>query len=318
MNVDRCGGTGMARREMITLTVGFLLILSGGGGDAAPPRFAPVEQFHHIHGLAADPHDPIILYIATHGGLVRLVGGQRWEYVGEGRSDLMGFTVHGSERGLMYVSGHPDPSSHLPDPIGVMVSRDGGQSWQPLALAGKADLHAMTVSADGRTLFGWNVTGPPGLYRISVKDGTWARVEAAGLRDVFTLAAHPAHPKTLLAGTRGGLIVSQDGGRTWSTLSKALSGVPVTAVAYDPKNPTVLYAYAVRQDLGLVKSEDDGQQWKSMGFFLGEKDAVNVLAISPHQPQAITVSTFGSDLYQSADGGQRWQPLAKHGRPVTR
>ncbi len=300
-----------------TLMIGFSWILLSSTSLSAPPRFTPVDQLHHIHGLAVDAHDPAILYIATHGGLVRLVGGQRWEYVGEGRSDLMGFTVHPSDRGVMYVSGHPDLSSrHLPNPIGVMVSRDGGQSWQPLALAGKVDLHAMTISADGKTLYGWNVTGSPGLYRILVQDGTWARVDAEGLQDVFGLAAHPQQSDTLLAGTRAGLVVSQDGGRTWSAMGRTLSGVAVTAVAYHPKDPRTLYAYAARPDLGLVRSEDEGQQWKALGLFLGEKDAVAVFAISPHRPETIYLATFGLDLYQSKNGGRRLEPLAKQGRPL--
>ncbi len=301
-----------------TLMIGFTWILLSSASVSAPPRFSPVDQIHHIHGLAVDPNDPAIVYIATHGGLVRLVDGKRWEYVGEGRSDLMGFTVHPSERGVMYVSGHPDHSSHLPNPIGVMVSRDGGQSWQPLALAGKVDLHAMTIGADGKTLYGWNVSGAPGLYRISVREGTWARVDATGLQDVFGLAAHPEQSDTLLSGTPDGLVMSRDGGRTWSPVSGALSGAPVTAVAYHPKNPRTLYAYAARPDLGLIRSEDGGEQWKSLGFFLGEKDAVNVFAISPHQLEIIYVSTFTSDLYRSEDGGKRWQPLVRHGRPARR
>jgi photosystem II stability/assembly factor-like uncharacterized protein len=228
----------------------------------------------------------------------------------------MGFTIHRSERGVMYVSGHPDLSSHLPNPIGVMVSRDGGQTWQPLALAGKVDLHAMTISADGKTLFGWNVTGSAGLYRISVQDGTWARVDTKGLQEVFSLAAHPQRANTLVAGAREGLLVSEDGGQTWSSVGGALSGVAVTAVAYGPKDPRVLYAYAARPDLGLIESANEGKDWKSLNFFLGEKDAVNVFAISPHDPKTIYVSTFGSDLYVSKDGGQQWQPLTKQGRPV--
>ena len=305
----------MRRKVTMVLTVGFL-VLSSGASLSAPPRFAPVDQLHHIHGLAVDPNDPTIVYIATHGGLVRLVDGKRWEYVGEGRSDLMGFTVHRSERGVMYVSGHPGPSSHLPNPIGVMVSRDEGQSWQPLALTGKVDLHAMTMSADGTTLFGWNAAASPGLYRISVRDGTWARVDAKGIQDVFGVAAHPQRADTLVAGTRGGLVVSRDGGRTWSPGSGALSGAPVTAVTYHPKNPEMLYAYAVAPQLGVVKSEDGGREWKSLGFFLGEKDAVGVFAISPHQSETIYLATFTSDLYQSNDGGKQWQPLLGHGKPV--
>lgn len=306
------------RGLVATLMIGLTWILLSSASVSAPPRFTPVDQLHHIHGLAVDPHDATILYIATHGGLVRLVGGERWEYVGEGRFDLMGFTAHPSERGVMYVSGHPDHSSHLPNPIGVMVSRDGGQTWQPLTLPGKVDLHAMALSADGHTLFGWNVTGSPGLYRISVRDGTWARVDAKGLQEVFGLATHPQQSDTLLAGTRGGLVVSRDRGQTWSPISNALSGIQVTAVAYHPKNPRTLYAYAARPDLGLIRSEDGGEQWKNLGFFLGEKDAVNVFAISPHRPETVYLGTFGSDLYYTKDGGERWQPLVKHGMPVKR
>lgn len=100
----------MERKFAIVLSIGFVAVFSSVG-LSAPPRFAPVDQLHHIHGLAVDPHDPTIVYIATHGGLVRLVEGQRWEHIGEGRSDLMGFTIHPSERGVMFVSGHPDHSA---------------------------------------------------------------------------------------------------------------------------------------------------------------------------------------------------------------
>jgi photosystem II stability/assembly factor-like uncharacterized protein len=90
----------------------------------------------------------------------------------------------------------------------------------------------------------------------------------------------------------------------------------VTAVSYHPKNHQVVYAYAARPGLGLITSDDEGQHWKTLGFFLGEKDAVNVFAISPYQPEVIYLSTFASDLYLSKDGGKRWQALAKKGRPV--
>ena len=120
----------------------------------------------------------------------------------------------------------------------------------------------------------------------------------------------------LLAGSREGLMISRDGGQAWSPMGKSLSGVSVTAAAYHPKEAGILYAYAVRPDLGLIRSDDGGEHWKSLGFFLGEKDAANVFAISPHKPEIIYISTFASDLYESKDGGMRWQPLAKQGRPV--
>ncbi|MGH7408794.1 MAG: F510_1955 family glycosylhydrolase, partial [Candidatus Methylomirabilales bacterium] len=215
-----------------------LLVDHGGLASAAP---GGVVQFHHIHGLAVDPKDPNVLFVATHGGLLRVIQDRQWEWVGEARHDYMGFTHHPREQGTVFVSGHPQGGA-LPNPMGLLVSRTGGRTWQPLALRGQVDFHAMTISADGGILYGWNVMGSPGLYRVSAKDGAWTRVDAAGLRDVLSLAAHPREPESLLAGTRSGLLVSRDGGTIWTSVAPRLEGVPVTAVAYAPKDPNRLYA----------------------------------------------------------------------------
>ena len=64
-------------------------------------------QLHHIHGLAVDPGDARVIYIATHAGLVKGSHDKEWQYVGDDRSDFMGFTVHPTVPGLMVASGHP-------------------------------------------------------------------------------------------------------------------------------------------------------------------------------------------------------------------
>lgn len=291
-----------------------LLADHGGLASAAPDG---VVQFHHIHGLAVDPKDGSVLFVATHGGLLRVVQDRQWEWVGEARHDYMGFTHHPLEQGTVFVSGHPQGGA-LPNPMGLLVSRDGGRTWRPLALRGQVDFHAMTISADGGTLYGWNVMGSPGLYRVSAKDGAWKRLDALGLQGVSSLAGHPKEPESLLAGTRSGLLVSRDGGNTWTSATRQLEGVSVTAVAYSPKDPRRLYAYAVRQDLGFLTSSDGGETWRASGLFLGSEDAIAVLAPSSHGEQTIYMATFTSDLQKSMDGGVTWKALARKGKPVAR
>lgn len=273
-------------------------------------------QLHHIHGLAVDPGNPAVVYIATHAGLVKGIDDKDWQFVGGDRSDFMGFTVHPTVTGLMIASGHPAEGSHAPNPRGAIVSRDGGRTWRALTLEGVADFHALTLSpADGDTLYGWNVGRNPGLYRVSLLDGTWRRMEARGLEEVFTLSTHPRERETLAAGTRSGLLVSRDGGQSWDRLGNALGGVPVTAVAFHPENPQILLAYAVRPELGLVQSVDGGLSWTSIGLFLGREDAVSHIAFH-RAPGSIYLATFGSDIYRTADGGRRWLRLIQRGRPV--
>ena len=92
----------------------------------------------------------------------------------------------------------------------------------------------------------------------------------------------------------------------------------MTAVAYSAKDPRRLYAYAVRQDLGFITSNDAGKTWRATGLFLGTEDAVAVLAPSPHGEQTVYMATFTSDLQKSTDGGETWTPLARKGKPVAR
>jgi len=298
---------GIRRLPFVSVVLGVLLVV----WKAEPGGL----QLHHIHGLAVDPRDAAIVYIATHAGLVKGTQDKDWQFVGDDRSDFMGFTIHPTVPGLMVASGHPAEGSYSPNPRGVIVSRDGGRTWRPLTLEGAADFHALTLSrADGDTLYGWNVGSNPGLYRVSLRNGTWKRVEARGLGEVFSLAAHPRERETVVAGTRSGLLVSRDSGQSWVPLGSTVRGVPVTAVAFNPENPQVLLAYAVRPELGLVQSVDGGLSWAALGLFLGREDAVSHVAFS-RPPSTIYLATFSSDIYRS-DAAGSWQRLIQRGRPV--
>ena len=60
----------------------------------------------------------------------------------------MGFTVAGP--GHYYASGHPGTATDLPQPVGLIESRDGGRTWAVLSRGGQSDFHALTTS--GRTV----------------------------------------------------------------------------------------------------------------------------------------------------------------------
>ncbi len=291
---------------------------------AAPPQpkegdGEPVMRLHHVHGMAVDPRDPRVLYVATHGGLVRVTDGKRWVYVGDDRSDLMGFTMPADGSGAIFVSGHPDLQSGRRNPMGVLVSRDGGRTWKPVALEGAADMHAMTFSRPENVLYGWNVMGrDPGLSRVPVGGGEPERMEAQGLDQVYALAAHPQEKGRLLAGTHRGLMASTDGGSTWRGVGGALAGVPVSALAYHPRDGARVYAYAVRESLGFVRSTDGGKTWRATGLFLPGRDAVVAIAPSPHAAETLFVATAGGDIFRSDDDGATWSALAKAGRPLTK
>ena len=274
----------------------------------------PVESFTHVHGLAF-PGWSDHLFLSTHRGLIVIDDETgTWRYASDEAHDLMGFRAHPSEEGVLYASGHPAPGSGLANPVGFLVSRDRGRSWEPLSLLGIADFHAMAVDhSDGRVVYGWNVGRDPGLYRSDDGGRSWQRLDAAELWEaggVFALAVDPADPHRVMAGTETGLLESTDAGQSWEV---ALGGSPVTAVEW--VRAERMLAYVAVPQMGLVASTDDGGSWARMGLELSE-DAVVHLAAHPTDAETLYLGTVGEALLRTRDGGESWELLAEAGVPL--
>lgn len=274
-------------------------------------------EVHHIHGVALDRRDPESLYIATHTGLVRLRPQGEPEWVGP-RFDLMGFTAYPQGAGLVYASGHPDLATYREQKVGnlgLLLSHDGGQTWQSAALRGDADFHALAYSPrNGGELYGWSVAGRPGLYRISTTNWAAESVPAVGLANVLSLAASPDAAGPLLAGTRAGLFASRDRGATWTRVSAIPAG-PVTAVAYHATDPRLVYLSVGQPGGGLFRSRDGGKTWEPVGLAIPADAAAVALTVGPDSH--VVVATSKSGIVRSRDAGRTWQTVLEQGRPVS-
>jgi len=295
------------------LVSSFAVVLLTATLASAQPE--PVEV-HHIHGLAFDRREPGALLVATHTGLVRIRPGANPEWVGANRFDLMGFTALSGDPGTLYASGHPDLVTYRREGhgnLGLLLSRDGGRTWEGVALKGQTDFHALTYSpGGGGELFGWSVAGQTGLHRISTK--TWAaeRLPAQGLKDVLVLAASHDLPRRVLAGTQAGLLLSEDRGMTWRPLAGIPRDAPVTAVAYSPAEKRRVYVYVVRAGYGLMRSDDAGVTWRPTELAAKPDEPVIAIALGPGGK--VAVATTAASVSVSDDGGRSWRPVLDRGR----
>lgn len=260
---------------------------TGGGaaGTAAPAYMSAPGA--HVHAVAISPFDGVT-YAATHEGLFRLGDGEP-QRLGP-TVDLMGFTIAGPDRFL--ASGHPGPSSDLPEPLGLAESRDGGRSWVSLSRGGKSDFHALAA-------VGTQVLAFDGRELVRSDDGeTWQALEVPATP--HALAASP-HAATVLATSESGLLRSPDAGTTW----QPVPGAPLLQVAAFADATT---AFGVTPDGVVARSDDGGERWTSVAD-LGEaphaigarRTADGAVRVVVANAQGLTVSddgglTFHDDL----------------------
>ncbi len=124
-----------------------------------------------------------------------------------------------------------------------------------------------------------------------------------------SLAADSENENKLYAATpRGeGVLVSEDKGATWQTLSPELQGGAVSVVAINPQNAQILFAFSERLS-GLGKSNDGGKTWARINeTFSGE--AVLHIAFSRTNPNIVYALTHGNKLFKSKDAGDAWTQI---------
>lgn len=261
--------------------------------DAAPAQTAsqpanapapPKRALEHVHGLGVNDRDGA-LYVATHNGLFRAAANsRRAEPVGESQKDVMGFSV--AAPGRFLGSGHPGPGEDLPANLGLIESRDGGRSWQPVSLLGEVDFHVLRAA--GRRVYGYD--GAQGL-KVS-RDGGRTWTDRAVPAPVFDLALDPQDSERLVAATEAGLFTSPDGGGTWRPVNQQIGG---------------LLAWPERGALHLVgpvgevlRSADQGRSFRQVGSIGGE-----AVAFMAHRGDLYAALGDGT-VMRSGDGGASW------------
>lgn len=257
--------------------------------EAPPPADEADPGLVHIHGLGVNPADGL-LYVATHTGLFR-VGDDAARRVSPAH-DLMGFTVAGPNDFL--ASGHPDlrvPDLQAPGkpPLLGLVHSEDGEEWTSLSLLGEADFHALEA-AHGK-VYGWF----NGAFMVSDDRRTW---ETRAQVDLFDFAVDPRDEQVVVGGAGEGVMGSEDGGATWTTVSD---------------EPYVLFSwhedglYAVAPDGRVAASEDGGASWEERGSLGGQPEAFVATG------EALYGAARGRGVLRSEDAGQSWEVVVEAG-----
>lgn len=242
----------------------------------------------HVHGVAIDPQDDRV-YLATHEGLFR------YDDAGPTQVgpviDLMGFTLAGP--GHFYASGHPGPGSDLPNPVGLIESTDGGETWTPLSRQGESDFHALTASAAGVVAF-------DGAALQASDDGTAWRDLPAPVAP-YAMDVSP-DGSTIVVTHQDGPVRSTDAGATWEPIADA----PLLQIVDWADDLTVV---GVTPDGSVQVSDDAGTTWQEAARVDG---APHALAVRRGTGDALRVVVVTEEaVLDSTDLSAGFAPLTR-------
>lgn len=281
------------RFRLAGLAAASILLLSAcGGDDEAAQETEPAQgangaenPFGHIHGLGVDPGTDDLM-VATHYGLFDF-GGEEPEQVSPTK-DFMGFAVAGP--GHYYASGHPGQDSDLPNPLGLIESTDGGETWQEVSRQGESDFHAMAVSSEG-------VIGFDGALRFTPDGEEWSEVDAE--LQLAHLGASPEGP-VVLATTEEGVQRSTDGGLTWELPEE---GPMLLMTAFVDTE----IAVGVAPEGTVHLSRDAGSSWEETGGMTGQPVAIAASTDEDEDLQIWVATQEGIEF--SEDGGETFSAM---------
>jgi uncharacterized protein (TIGR03437 family) len=148
--------------------------------------------------------------------------------------------------------------------------------------------------------------------------GTWTALGPGNVGGrTRAILIHPQDPQIMYAaGVAGGVWKSTNAGQSWTPLADLIANIAVCSLAFDPKNPNIIYAGtgegfpnsdAVR-GAGIFKTTDAGQTWTRLAATSGNNTNfffVNDLVVSTNDSNRLYAAT-GTGVWRSLDAGENW------------
>lgn len=315
------------------------------------------ERALTIRGLTVEPGNSNVVYLAgeisswewnntialpglgldmTKGAVYKTTdGGQNWHRIWYGDNLARYIWISPEDHNLIYVStgifdreaANSDPVKLDPGGVGILRSRDGGESWEVLGPSngiradelyfGSLFMHPenpnILLAAAGNDPYMSALRYPLGAIYLTEDGGDyWERVLPLNNASVVEICA--SDPNIMYAGSINGVHRSQDGGHSWVETAgilwgsqDVLAGFPID-MQCDPRDPMRIF---INNYIGgNFLSEDGGYTWQtaSKGYTGALLRQVDVAVDNP----ALVYSASRMGTFVSRDGGENWAGTAFH------
>jgi len=274
------------------------LLSAGLVGAQASAQSGATDGIRSIHGIAVDPNgdanDPVSVLIATDYGLLRA------------NPDGVSTVVPGIDAAVAGLAAAPDNPNLLAlggidrdgNPIGILTSWDGGRTWAvlpPAQAAEKVVAGALSISRKSPN----RMISLDKVIRLSTDFGvSWTTVERTPEKTI-SVALSSVDDNRIFAATVGGLMVSNDGGRSWANSFAA--GTPATVVASLSGGRIAAFIYG----LGLIVANESDLAWTTLADGFEDRYLLNLIE-DPANPDLLYATADTGAILLSRDAGRTW------------
>ena len=257
----------------VRILVFAIVVLPGLSHNASAETLDSVLHIHHIKVVEKK------VLVLTHEGLFELAGKNDMKLVGKDKFDVMGFTTLGK---ALVASGHPAQVSTMPNPIGLLKSKDGGLTWRAVSLVGKVDFHLL----EGARSDLYGADSHSGNLMFSADSGkTW---NSLGINTFTDIAVSPEIPGTAIAIKNSKLLLTKN---AFKSATKIKNSLKFTQIEWRNSG---LFALSGST---LYNSSNSGKTWRKLSRF---KAVPGILTASDQ----LMLVTVGSDIFTSKNNGR--------------
>ena len=283
-------------RTLAAFGLATTVVLTAAACAAVPENETSLDLIPHVHDVAFDPDGAVL--VGAHTGVYRVdPTTDDTSLVGKTTFDAMGLTVHAD---TILASGHPDPANqdHTFTAPNVGLVRYSDAGWEQVSLAGVTDFHLLAATPAAPDF----LLGLPSDRAVLAASGdagqTWEDLGPLTARDI---SIDPMKADVVTATTPEGLMVSRDGGITFTAVANAPALLVITA------DPTVEEGVIGVDADGTIwtGSTSEGAVWKTAGHATGAASA-----IAASYDGAVAIADEGG-VRITTDAGNTWRTVIR-------
>lgn len=259
----------------------------------------------------------VSLLIFLLGGCPCHAGEIEWQDIGRGIRNAKTVLINAGAPEIIYV-GSGD---------GVFKSEDSGASWRRVLSLGAGHKNVNLLLFDSTTISRLHAATDQGFFCSDDAGENWRRIFLGKDSAEKECTAAAVLSSGIFLGTKKGLFVSRDKGRTWHKATGQMTDTPILAISACNLRPNDIYVATLD---GAFKTQDAGENWERIfgvhpvengnNAEVEEEDRdeeerfseIRYICVDPDNPDDIYLAT-DDGVALSKDKGKTWNSMIGSG-----